>query len=113
MNNETYTRYKELLENAIDNDLLEKDDFDFNDFQSKVCDIEREVVDAIEMGEAMGTRGETPIPKLRGLLKLIKQIKVDYDFYDEEGELDMMFPNRHDEDFDEDSMSYESVFGKD
>lgn len=27
--------------------------------------------------------------------------------------LDMMFPDRHDEDFDEDSMSYDSVFGGD
>lgn len=113
MNNETYTRHKELLENAIDNDLLEKDDFNFNDFQNEVCDIQREIAEAVEMGEAMGTRGEISIPKLKGILKLIKQVKIDYDFYDEEAELDMMFPNRHDENFDDDSMSYDSVFGKD
>lgn len=33
--------------------------------------------------------------------------------YDEEGELDMMFPDRHDDNFDEDSMSWDSVFGDD
>ncbi|WP_313032027.1 hypothetical protein [Soonwooa sp.] len=35
------------------------------------------------------------------------------DGYDEESELDMMFPDRHDDDFDEDSMSWDSVFGDD
>lgn len=33
--------------------------------------------------------------------------------FDPEAELDNMFPNRHDDDFDEDSMSYDSVFGGD
>ena len=31
----------------------------------------------------------------------------------DEDMLDNMFPNRHDDDFDEDSMSYDSVFGDD
>jgi chromosome segregation ATPase len=50
---------------------------------------------------------------LEKLSKKIRDIKKEYDFYDEEAELDMMFPNRHDDDFDEDSMSYDSVFGDD
>lgn len=33
--------------------------------------------------------------------------------FDPEAELDAMFPNRHDDDFDDDSMSYDSVFGGD
>lgn len=33
--------------------------------------------------------------------------------FDPEAELDYMFPNRHDDDFDEDSMSHDSVFGED
>lgn len=37
--------------------------------------------------------------------KQLNQIKNDLDLYDEESELDMMFPNRHDDDFDEDSYS--------
>lgn len=37
--------------------------------------------------------------------KRLNQIPRECDFYDAEGELDMMFPNRHDEDFDEDSYS--------
>ena len=41
------------------------------------------------------------------------QIKKENDFYDKETELDYMFPDRHDSDFDEDSMSYDSVFGGD
>lgn len=41
----------------------------------------------------------------------IKEFKKEYDFYDPEAELDTMFPNRYDEGFDEDDMSWESVFG--
>ena len=51
--------------------------------------------------------------QLQRLQKKVTQIKRDNDFYDQEAELDMMFPNRHDDDFDEDSMSYDSVFGGD
>lgn len=43
----------------------------------------------------------------------IKNLKGENDFYDEDAEIDTMFPNRHDDDFDEDSMSYDSVFGSD
>jgi hypothetical protein len=46
------------------------------------------------------------------LANRIGRIKKD-NFYDPEVELDRMFPDRHDEDFDEDSMSYDSVFGDD
>jgi uncharacterized protein (UPF0335 family) len=42
---------------------------------------------------------------VRTVSQKLKQIRKEYDFYDEEAELDMMFPNRHDEDFDEDSYS--------
>lgn len=39
-------------------------------------------------------------------------MKQEFDFYDEESELDMMFPNRHDDDFDEDEESWSNVFGE-
>ena len=45
--------------------------------------------------------------------KIIARIKKDNDFYDPEENLDMMFPDRYDDDFDEDSMSYDSAFGDD
>jgi len=44
------------------------------------------------------------------IIDAMEQANADYD---EDAELDMMFPNRHDENFDEDSMSYDSVFGDD
>ena len=50
---------------------------------------------------------------LNKLRREVKTLKKDFDFYDAEAELNMMFPDRHDEDFDEDSMSYDSVFGND
>ena len=51
--------------------------------------------------------------QLQSMDDTIKNLKGENDFYDEEAELDNMSPDRHDEDFDEDSMSYDSVFGSD
>ncbi len=56
---------------------------------------------------------EKEIDQLNKLNKQIKAFKREYNFYDPEVELDRMFPDRHDEDFDEDSMSWDSVFGDD
>ena len=47
------------------------------------------------------------------IMKRIKRIKEENDFFDPEAELDMMFPDRHEDGFDEDSMSHDSVFGGD
>ncbi len=46
---------------------------------------------------------------------LIENNNTNYDEeeVDIEDVYDMMFPDRHEEDFDEDSMSYDSVFGDD
>lgn len=49
--------------------------------------------------------------QLDKLNKKIKAFKQEHEFYDAEAELDRMFPDRHDEDFDEDQMSWDSVFG--
>ena len=45
--------------------------------------------------------------------KKILEMKRELGLYVEEDMLDMMFPDRQDEDFDEDSMSWDSVFGGD
>ena len=89
-------RYKEELENG--NDDVEQD----------VVDLEMKIEEEIqEMAEYEDTK---PFDKL---LKELKSLKREFDFYDEDAELDRMFPDRHDEDFDEDSMSYNSFFGGD
>jgi seryl-tRNA synthetase len=76
------------------------------DVEQEVVDLESEIQDEITycIDEKKGS-------KYHKLLKKIKSIKREYDFYDAERELDRMFPNRHDDDFDEDTMSYDSVFG--
>lgn len=53
------------------------------------------------------------ISEVDKLDKKVKSFKRQYDFYDAEAELDHMFPDRHEEDFDEDSMSWNSIFGDD
>jgi conjugal transfer/entry exclusion protein len=49
---------------------------------------------------------------LESMSDWIDQFKNDYGYYDEKRELDSMFPDRYDEDFDDESMSYDSVFGE-
>ena len=53
------------------------------------------------------------LDKLDKLKKEIKNFMKNSRDFDPEEELDSMFPDRHDEDFDDDSMNYDSVFGKD
>lgn len=93
--NEQYQKLYQELEN--DNYEAEQD----------VYDLEQQVNE--ELSYAFGKEKHA----LQSLLHKIKTMKKEFDFYDEEAELDMMFPNRHDEDFDEDDMSYDSVFGDD
>lgn len=65
-------------------------------------DVEQDVVDLQENLE----REIDMIPddrdssKYRKVLKELKAMKEEFDFYDEEGERKMMFPNGDDEDFD-------------
>ena len=54
---------------------------------------------------------EVYLLKLKQLKRDIDNFKEEESFYNAEAELDNMFPNRYDEDFDEDSMSWDSVFG--
>lgn len=75
--------------------------------EQEVYDLEQEIED--ELSIARGKEQQ----ELKALQKKINSMKGEFDFYDEEAELDNMFPNRHDEDFDEDSMNYDSVFGED
>ena len=90
-----YLRFYEELKN------------DNYDVEPEVLDLEQEVLDALDYTVDKENQN------LSQLLLKIKSMKEEFDFYSEESELDMMFPDRHDDDFDEDSMIYESVFGHD
>jgi len=80
---------------------------DNDEVVQEVYDLEQEVE-----GELSFAQGEDH-HELKALLKKIKSMKEEFDLYDEEAERDNMFPNRNDDDFDEDSMNFDSVFGKD
>ncbi|MGB3103669.1 hypothetical protein [Sphingobacterium siyangense] len=43
---------------------------------------------------------------------LFPNTEPEKDIEDQDGELDMMFPNRYDDDFDEDSINGDSIFGE-
>ena len=91
--------YKEKFETITSN--YEKDEIDVNELEEQICNLE----DSIQRLEEN--------TQTRNLLKSISVFKKENDFYDAESELDRMFPDRNEEGFDEDSMSYDSVFGSD
>ena len=103
---ETYDRLNEAYLKFLDE--LENNNYEV---EQDVLDLEQEVNDALEY-----TSGEENL-KLSELYKKINNLINEYDFfeedYDEEAVLDMMFPDRYEQGFDEDSMSYDSVFGDD
>ncbi len=80
---------------------------DTNELEEIVYKLEEEISE--EIGSGIPNEENT----LRDLLKKIARFKKENAFYNAEAELDRMFPIRNDDDFDEDSMSYDSVFGKD
>lgn len=94
--------FKEKLEQFEE---LYQSENNTTDSDQLVWDLEEEVNEELEMYPEN--------THLMGLLKKIKSLKKEYDFYDADAELGHMFPNRQDEDFDEDSTSYDSVFGDD
>lgn len=72
-----------------------------------MLDLEETVQEAIEYTN--GAENE----QIQKLLHKIRAAKKEFDFYDTDAELDNMFPDRNDDDFDEDSLSYDSVVGDD
>ncbi|MFV0501133.1 MAG: hypothetical protein ACK5MH_06040 [Bacteroidales bacterium] len=96
--NETYLKIEDELEKGV------------YDVERDVLDLNQEVNDSIESSSG------DELQKLKELYKKINKIMEENNFYEEEDEevvLDMMFPNRDDDDFDYDDMSYDSVFGDD
>ncbi len=101
MENKKVIEFKERLEKLV----LQADEMESNLFEEEVLKLEEEIVDMDGY-----FRGKDEI-QISQILKKIIVLKKEHDFYNEQDTLDTMFPNRHDEDFDEDSMSYDSVFG--
>ena len=81
-----------------------------------VDDIDALQEEVAEMKEEMSFLSETALTNREGYIPyyteerinlfeiLVKQVSAEYDFYDPEAELDMMFPNRHDDFFGEDCL---------
>ena len=90
-----------------------------------VDDIDALQEEVAEMKEEMSFLSETTLINQKGYIPyyteerinlfeiLVKQVSAEYDFYDPEAELDMMFPNRHDDDYDDDEFSLDDFFGED
>lgn len=82
------------LEKVLDNDLPEEE---FENLQSEVSDMEEQI-------SGFFPRNGAEEKLLMKLEKLFSRVKEEYEFYDKDTELNMMFPNREDDDFDEDEI---------
>jgi len=103
------------LKKKLEEIELQFEEFDIQDIGSEKY--ENTVSEVYELEEKISEYiGDVDSPFFSHLIRLhkrIKDLKKENEFYDEDAELDNMFPNRHDEDFDDDDMSYNSVFGSD
>ena len=86
-----------LQSNLID---LEKqfDDLDINEFEERLLNIQDEVIAFKEMCLP------EEVNSFDSLLKLIKTIKKENNFYEEQSEKDRMFPNLNDNLFNDDLL---------
>ena len=96
---EQLDKMENRLDEALDNDLFNDSEFDMDDFQSEVCSFERELNEILEFDR---THLQFPeLEKICSVQKKIKQVKDEYEFYDQEYERSVMFPNGEDEEEDD------------
>ena len=125
---EKFEKYDETEEGSDEYDKLE------NELEHEIHELEYEINMYLEMNipnndvidfsnyEKVLKTLDSQDKQLKTLLKRVDVVKrgvcmnkYGYETYEDcyEDTMDYMFPNRHDDDFDEDSMSYDSVFGDD
>ena len=101
-------RLQELVDNHPDVD-------DIDAIQEEVAEMEEDMSFLPEMA-LMNQEGYIPHyteERINLFEKLVRQVSAEYDFYDPEAEMDMMFPNRHDDDYDDDEFSVDGFYGED
>ena len=89
------------LNEALDTDLFEEFESEFNEFQAEVDSFERELEEISEFSQDHLQLCE--LEKICAIRKKIKQVKNGKSFFDPEYERSIMFPNR--EDMEEDDFA--------
>ena len=87
------------LNEALDTDLFEESESEFNEFQAEVDSFERELEEILEFRQDHLQLSE--LKKIGAIQKKIRQVKNGYNFYDPEYERSVMFPNGEDEEEDD------------
>lgn len=110
-------KFAEIKQNFLDNitdDLQELYDLEQN-VKREFDMVERYVFENNKYGEVPDSqiRGFKEMQVLKKVLNEIGQFINENNSFNEDSELDMMFPNRQDDNFDEDDISYNNVFGDD
>lgn len=89
------------LNEALDTDLFEESESEFNEFQAEVDSFERELDEILEFSQDHLRLSE--LEKICAIRKKIRQVKNGNSFFDPEYERCIMFPNR--EDLEEDDFA--------
>ncbi len=79
------------LNEALDTDLFEESESEFNEFQAEVDSFERELEEISEFRQDHLQLSE--LKKIGAIQKKIQQVKNGYNFYAPEYERSVMFPN--------------------
>jgi hypothetical protein len=95
----------EMIKQELEELEAEIDTMEIEQMEEEVYRIERQINDFKSDAD------EEDWDNWDSLSERITRIKEENNFFDSEAELDRMFPDRHEPGFDEDSMSYDSVFG--
>ena len=90
------------LNEALDTDLFEESESEFNEFQAEVDSFERELEEISEFRQDHLQLSE--LKKIGAIQKKIRQVKNGYNFYDPEYERSVMFPNGEDEEEDDEVL---------
>jgi hypothetical protein len=90
---------QENLKIRLDDLEEQLNDFDENELSDIISELEEKINTQKEFESNEGRFNSCD-----KLLNRIWKIKRDFNFFDKETELDNMYPDRHDSDFDEDSM---------
>ena len=83
----------------------EESDYDFNEFEAKISNLEIRINEVTEEAYQSGL-----VWKIEELMENLTHLKTEISFFDTEASLDVMSPDKVDADFDEESMSYINEF---
>lgn len=110
MSNYTFKELKDRFSNAKEKTIAQEEDY-----QQLIYDLEKDINIEIELLEegiyssqsnmfSEPHKNSLVLLKYESLISDLNKLKSEYEFYDEQDELDNMFADKHENDFESDSL---------